>query len=320
MARYTDTVIIGAGQAGLALSRCLSDMSVDHVVLDRGAVGQRWRAERWNSLRLLTPNWMTRLPGYSFQGSDPKGFMKRDQVVSFLEGYRQSFSAPVVEHTTVFSVDQYTHGYQVTTSNGIWFCRAVVVATGACDIPNVPRFARHLSSDIAQLTPSSYKSPADVADGGVLIVGASATGIQLAAELQAAGRQVTLAVGSHAPVPRRYRGRDIMEWLDDCEFLNDERPEASDPHKILRQPSLQLVGNTVGHSISLASVAESGVRLVGRVTNAGNRIVTLGDTLADDIATGQRRQSHILARVDHHILQHGLSAPAAEASETVNTH
>ncbi|HSK40491.1 MAG TPA: NAD(P)-binding domain-containing protein, partial [Arenibaculum sp.] len=210
--KRTQVVVIGGGQAGLAMSHCLDRHGIDHVVLERGRIGERWRGERWDSLRLLTPNWMSRLPGFSYRGSDPDGYMTMPEVVRYLEDYARHSAAPVEDATTVRSVERLPDGYRpngyrpdgyrVETNRGTWMARAVVIATGHCDVPLVPAMARHLPADIRQVTPSRYRNPDDLPDGGVLVVGASATGAQLADELHRSGRPVTLSVGRHTRLPR----------------------------------------------------------------------------------------------------------------------
>ena len=212
--KRTDTIIIGGGQAGLAMSRCLTDEGIDHVVLERGRVAERWRSERWDSLRLLSPKWHTRLPGFRYQGADRDGFMTMPELISYFERYAKSFSAPVQDETTVLGVERAERGYRVRTDQGDWQAPNVVVATGHCDVPFVPKAAAGLSSDVHQVVPSHYKNPDQLPNGGVLVVGASASGIQLAQEIHRSGRPVTLAVGRHTRIPRRYRGRDIAWWLE----------------------------------------------------------------------------------------------------------
>ncbi len=181
--RRTDTIIIGGGQAGLAMSRCLTDEGVDHVVFERGRVAERWRSERWDSLRLLSPRWHARLPGFSYEGDDPNGFMTMPEVISYFERYARSFSAPVEDETSVLSVKRADGGYSVRTNQGDWLARSVVIATGHCDVPFVPKAAHALDARLHQVVPSRYKNPDQLPRGGVLVVGASASGIQLAQEI-----------------------------------------------------------------------------------------------------------------------------------------
>src|SRR5690349_12649945 len=154
-----DTVVVGGGQAGLAMSRCLADRGIDHVVLERGRVAERWRSERWDSLRLLTPRWQSRLPGWSYRGPDADGFMGRGELVEYLHAYARSFSAPVETGVAVTAVERLDGGFQVGTDRGAWRAGAVVVATGHCDAVSVPRFASRLPRDVAQVVPTRYRNP-----------------------------------------------------------------------------------------------------------------------------------------------------------------
>src|SRR5690606_8749535 len=223
-----DVVVIGAGHAGLAMSRCLAERSIDHVVLERGEVASSWRHARWDSLRLLTPNWQSRLPGYAYGGTDPDGYMSVSDVVEFIDDYAKLIGAPVRPHTTVTSVCADGDGYRVATDRGDWRCRAVVLASGAHGIPAVPAAAAALPKSIATLTPKTYRNPSRLDDGGVLVVGASATGLQLADEIQRSGRRVILAVGEHIRMPRVYRGLDIQWWLDAVGILDERYDEVDD--------------------------------------------------------------------------------------------
>jgi putative flavoprotein involved in K+ transport len=216
----TTTVVIGAGHGGLAMSRCLSDRAIDHVVLERSEVANSWRTERWDSLRLLTPNWQCRLPGYAYHGDDPDGFMTMPEVVEFISGYAKDISAPVQTGTTVKSVRRMEGGYLVTTDQGEWQCQAVVLASGAFNIPRVPAVSEAVPASVTTLTPMEYRNPGQLAEGGVMVVGASATGVQIAQEIQRSGRPVTLAVGEHVRGPREYRGRDIHWWMEAAGVLD----------------------------------------------------------------------------------------------------
>jgi putative flavoprotein involved in K+ transport len=201
--RFATTIIIGAGQSGLAMSRHLTARSIDHVVLERGEVANSWRTERWDSLRLLTPNWQSRLPGYAYTGHDPDGFMTMPEVIRFLQRYAGLSLAPIVTGTRVTRVRQLDDGYEVATNKGPWRCRKLVIASGACNIASIPALSSGLPAEVASLTPLQYRNPDLLPDGGVMIVGASASGIQLAREIQAAGRRVVLAVGEHVRMPRK---------------------------------------------------------------------------------------------------------------------
>src|SRR5579863_205646 len=258
------TVVIGAGHAGVAASHFLSDRSIDHVVLERGEVANSWRRERWDSLRLLTPNWQSRLPGLAYEGPDPDGYMTMGDVTEFIERFAALSRAPVRTGTNVASVRRTDGGYQVTTSHGEIGCRAVVIASGACNQAAVPAFAAAVPGSVEQLTPFDYRDPAKLPDGGVLVVRASATGVQLAAELQRSGRQVTLAGGEHVRLPRTYRGRDVLWWMDESGVWDQRYDEVEDLTRARRLPSPQLVGTPERTTLDLNALTSIGVELTGR--------------------------------------------------------
>ena len=260
-----DVVVIGAGHSGLAMSRCLTARSINHVVLERGEVANTWRRERWDSLRLLTPNWMSRLPGYAYTGDDPDGYMSMQEVIGFISGYAAFSSAPVKTGTTVTSVEPRLDGYRVIADRGEWRCRAVVVASGAFNVPVVPAIGTAVPHDITQLTPRHYRNPKQLQPGGVLVVGSSATGLQLADEIQRAGHPVTLAVGEHVRLPRVYRGRDIQWWMHAAGVLDERFDTVDDIARARGVPSPQLIGTPERSTLNLNALTANGVRLAGRL-------------------------------------------------------
>ena len=303
-----DTLIIGAGQAGLAMSRCLTDRGLSNVVLERGSVGQAWR-DRWDSLRLLTPNWQTRLPHFGYRGREPEGFMSRGEMLNFLESYRASFDAVVHPGVEVRSLSaDSSEGFWVHTNQGAYSAKSVVIATGHCMHPNVPTWATELDAGLVQLTTNEYKSPASLPDGGVLVVGASATGAQLAHELQTAGHQVTLAVGRHCRVPRRYRGRDIMEWLDLSGILHERVDQVRDIRSSRLSPSLQLVGSESGRNLDLGTLQAAGVRLCGHAIGGADSRIECTQEVGATVAASEAKLDRVLTRIDDYIEREGLEA------------
>ncbi|WP_372620634.1 NAD(P)-binding domain-containing protein [Falsiroseomonas sp.] len=296
--RSTDAIVIGAGQAGLAMSHELARFGIEHVVFERGRIGERWRSERWDSLTLLTPNWMNRLPGHAYAGSDPDGFMTMPEVIGFLDGYAQSFAAPVEEGTEVRALRPFIGGWLLETSRGTWRARVVVVATGHCGAPAIPRFASAVAPAIHQTTPSAYRNPASLPEGGVLVVGAAASALQIAEELRAAGREVVLAAGRHTRAPRRYRGRDIWWWLDRAGMLEDSAEREPDIARARAQPSFQLVGGTPARDLDLGTLRAMGVRVVGRMRGAAGRLAQFAEDLEQNVAGAQRPLESMLARID----------------------
>ena len=311
--KRTDVVIVGGGQAGLAMSRSLVDLGIEHVVLERGRVAERWRSERWDSLRLLTPNWQSRLPGYRYIGPDPDGFMTMPEVIGFFDGYAESFAAPVETDTGVVHISGDEESYTVVTTRGVWEAPNVVIATGYSDQPWVPPFGSRLTGRVRQVTPSSYRNPGRIDPGGVLIVGASASGVQLAEELQRSGRQVTLAVGRHTRLPRQYRGRDIFWWMDRMGIFDEGIGDVFDAEVSRHQPSLQLVGRPDHRTLGLRELAEQGVRLVGRVVSADGPTVHVDDSLVATAAAADMKLASLRGRIDEFIETHAGDGATDEA-------
>ncbi|MEU6718463.1 NAD(P)-binding domain-containing protein [Nonomuraea sp. NPDC046802] len=261
---HVTVVVIGAGHAGLAASHFLRERSIDHLVIERGEVANSWRRERWDSFRLLTPNWQSRLPGLAYQGPDPDGYMTTKEVTRFIEGFAALSRAPVRTGTTVTSLRPAGDGYRVTTSRGELGCRAVVIASGACNRPVVPSFGEAVPTSVVQLTPFDYREPGPLPDGGVLVVGGSATGVQLAAELRRSGRPVILSVGEHVRLPRTYRRRDVLWWMDASGVWDQRYDEVDDLTRARRLPSPQLVGTPERTTLDLNALTSMGVEPVGR--------------------------------------------------------
>ena len=283
-----DTVVVGAGHAGLATSHELTRFGVEHVVLDRGTVASRWRDERWDTFCLLTPNWATWLPGWHYTGPDPHGFMVKGEIVDYFENYARSFSAPVRDHTEVLSLEiDGSGGYRVLTDQGEIGARAVVVATGPFQQPRLPAWSRTLSAAVTQLHSSSYRRPADLPEGGVLVVGAGPSAQQIAEDLLRAGRQVHLAVGSHRRVPRRYRGRDYYWWLELGGFYEKTVADVS-PTMRAHPVAPVLTGYDGGHDLDLRELAARGVRLLGRAIDGRGTTIQLDASLNESLAKGDR--------------------------------
>jgi putative flavoprotein involved in K+ transport len=277
-------------------------------VLERGEVANSWRTERWDSLRLLTPNWQSRLPGLRYEGPDPDGYMTVGEVIAFIERFAAVTRAPVRTGVTVTSVRPADDGYHVTTTRGELSCRAVVIASGACNQPSVPQFAGAVPPSVEQLTPFDYRDPAKLPDGGVLVVGASATGVQLAAELQRSGRPVTLSVGEHVRLPRTYRDRDVLWWMDASGVWDQRYDEVEDLTRARRLPSPQLVGTPERTTLDLNALASMGVELVGRWAAVRDGGALFSGGLRNVFSLADLKMNRLLGTFDEWVLTSGRDA------------
>ena len=314
------SVVIGAGHAGLAVSKKLADRSIDHVVLERGEVANTWRTERWDSLRLLTPNWQTRLPGLEYSGDDPNGFMSMGEVVAFIDAYASFVDAPIETNSTVESVRRVDDRYRVTSNGRAWEADSVVLATGGFNVARVPPVAADVPSGVDSVTAIEYKRPEQLADGGVLVVGASATGIQIAQEIHLSGRPVTLAVGEHVRMPRTYRGKDIQWWLERVGRLDERYDEVDDIVRARHVPSPQLVGTPDRSTLDLNALTTRGVRLVGRLAAIHDGKALFSGSLRNVCALADLKQTRLLDEIDQWSVDNGVDTdvePAHRFEDTV---
>ncbi len=301
--------MIGGGHCGLAVSRCLSQRSIDHVVLERGSVANSWKTERWDSLRLLTPNWMSRLPGLEYNGDDPDGFMDMPEVIAFVERYAVLVAAPVLTDTTVTSVHSLDGLYEVTTDRGTWRCHAIVLASGACNAASVPSFAEAVPTGIDTLTPLDYRNVDQLADGRVLVVGASATGLQLADEIHRSGRPVTIAVGNHVRMPRTYRGKDIQWWMDASGLLDERYDEVDDVVRARNVPSPQLIGTPDRRMLDLNALTREGVEIRGRMGTIRDGAAMFSGGLRNQCKLADLKMNRLLDTIDTWASEAGLDEP-----------
>jgi putative flavoprotein involved in K+ transport len=276
-------------------------------------VANSWRRERWDSLRLLTPNWLSRLPGHHYDGPDPDGYMTSGEVVDFIEHFAAVSRAPVRTGTAVTSVRRKDAGYHVVTSGGELFCDTVVLAGGACNVPTVPGFAAAVPSRVRQLTPFDYRAPSQLPDGGVLVVGASATGVQIAAELRRSGRPVVLSVGEHVRLPRLHRGRDVLWWMDASGVWDQRYDEVDDLDRARRLPSPQLAGTPSRATLDLNALTDLGVELVGRWATVRDGVALFSGGLRNVCALADLKMNRLLAGFDEWA---GVSDPADEIPPT----
>lgn len=310
--RRTEVVVVGGGHSGLAMSKRLVDRGLDHVVLERDEVASSWRRQRWDSFTLLTPNWQTRLPGAAYDGDDPDGFMTGSEIAAFIAGYGVSIDAPVVAGTEVTRVCPDGEGYAVETDAGRWTCRAVVLAGGACNLATIPAFAAGIPAHVNQVNPLEYRSPDQLARGGVLVVGAAATGLQLADEIHRSGRPVTLSVGEHVRMPRVYRGADIQHWLERIGRLDERFDEVDDVVKARKSASPQLIGTPERRMLDLNRLAELGVGLRGRLGTVRDGVALFSGGLRNHCALADQKLGRLLDDIDQWITSVGLDGDVGD--------
>ncbi len=304
------TVVIGAGHAGLAISYCLWQLGVEHLVLERGEVGQRWRDERWDSLRLLTANWMTQLPGFHYDGSDPDGFETRDGYLSYLERYAASIRAPVQVRTNVESLERQDglDRYTLLTNRGPIDARNVVIATGPFHQPHIPEFSKILPPSVFQIHSSQYRNPDRLPEGPVLVVGAGNSGLQIAEDLLNANRRVFVSVGRLRGAPRRYRGKDILWWLIQQGAL-DKRVEDLPSPDAKQVPPPLLTGVGGGHDLNLREFSDRGVVFLGRLLGgAGGRLIFSAD-INESFAKADEAYRGFKTSIDQFVRAQGLTVP-----------
>ena len=307
-----DTVVIGAGQAGLATSRWLAKKGIAHVVLERGRIGQSWRSQRWDSFHLNTPNAINRLPDDPYQGPDPDGFCAAGELLAYFEQYAAVRELPVVEGARVTAVRRFEDGFEVVASDETRSCRNLVLCSGDQNTPVVPSVAEALPEDLLQLHCADYRRPEQLPAGATLVVGSAQSGVQIAEDLLEAGRQVYLCTSKVGRIPRRYRGKDITTWLR-LAGLAEQRPEDLEDPSELHARQGQVSGTHGGHTVSLPQLARDGVKLLGRLEAVKGRTLLLGDDLEANAAKGDELSAKLRGGIDMFIEKAGLEAPQAEA-------
>ena len=313
MSEYFDTIVVGGGQAGLSVSWHLKQVGREHLVLDRGKIGDTWR-QRWDSFCLVTPNWCCQLPGFPYDGDEPEGFMLRDQIVAYVERFATSFEPPFRGGVEVRRVGPSSDGgrFSLDTSEGVLGADNVIIAVGTHQKPSVPAWGNKLADDIVRLHTHDYWNPAQLPDGAVLVVGSGQSGCQVVEDLLGTGREVHLCVGSAGRLPRRYRDRDIVQWLDASGFTEmpvDEHPAG---RAIRFKPNAHLSGRDGGRTIDLRRLALDGVRLHGRLMDAQGYQVRFADDLAENLDAIDKACRERLARIDEYIAKSGAEAPASD--------
>lgn len=305
-----DVIVIGAGHSGLAMSYQLTQLGVEHVVIERGSVANSWRHERWDSLRLLTPNWQLNLPGQVYDGAEPDGYLAMPELIRFLDRYAGRIAAPLLTDTRVTRVRPHEDGYRVVTDRGDWWCRSVVIATGANNRQSIPACAAEIPASVTQVSTLGYRNPDQLPEGEVLVVGASASGLQLAEEIHGSGRPVTLAVGEHVRLPRLYRGRDIQWWMHAVGVLDERYDEVDDLGRVRHVPSPQLIGTPERRTLDLNRLTAQGVHLVGKLATVRDGKALFSGSLRNVCDLADLKMNRLLDRIDEWIDASGYGSLA----------
>jgi putative flavoprotein involved in K+ transport len=306
-----ETIIVGGGQAGLAVSYHLKQLGREHVIFEQAEkAGNAWRNDRWDSFTLVTPNWTIKLPGAEYDGNDPDGFLKKAEVVAYFEQYVEKFNLPVQFNTSVLDVAPLEDGkgYQVKTDGKTFQANNVVMATGSFQKPKIPAFSADIQADISQLHSGQYRNPSQLPEGAVLVVGSAQSGMQIAEELYQSGRIVYLCTCSAPRVPRRYRGRDIFSWLLDTGFLEQTMDKLPSP-KARLGGNPHLSGKNGGHSLNFHQFARDGVKLLGHMAGAQNGKVMFSPDLKENLAKVDKAEKDIIGMIDRYIQTSGINTP-----------
>jgi putative flavoprotein involved in K+ transport len=320
-------VVVGGGQAGLSMSFCLKQKGIDHVVLEKHRIAHEWRERRWDSFCLVTPNWQCRLPGFPYAGPDPHGFMLKDDIVKYVEAYVQSFGPPVIEGVTATSLRAAPGGgFLLQTSAGNCHADQVVVATGGYHVPNLPRLAERLPEEVTQLHASDYRNAESLPAGEVLVVGSGQSGCQIAEDLHIAGRKVHLCLGSAPRTARRYRGRDVVEWLEEMGYYRMPVHEHPLRERVRAKANHYVTGRDGGRDIDLRQRAKEGMRLYGRLDDVRGGRLLLAPDMKQNLDQADAVAESIKASIDKFIAERRIEAPAEaryvpvwEPSEEVRT-
>ena len=307
---HYSVAVIGGGQAGLSMSYHLTSKEIDHVVLERNQIGHSWRQQRWDTFCLVTPNWQCNLPGFPYAGPEPHGFMKKDDIVAYLEAFAASFNPPVFEGVAVKQLRKLSDGlFEIQCTKGTFTANQVVVAVGGYHKPRIPRIAEKVPSHIQQIHSSEYRNPSQLPQGNVLVIGSGQSGCQIAEDLHLAGRGVHLAVGSAPRVARRYRGRDVVDWLADMGHY--DMPVELHPQKeaVRGKANHYVTGRDGGRDIDLRMRAKEGMQLHGRVADCVDGVMHFADDLVKNLDNADQSSENIKSMIDGYIAEKGISVP-----------
>jgi putative flavoprotein involved in K+ transport len=310
MNSHYSVIIVGGGQAGLSMSYCLKERSIDHIVFEKNQIGYSWRSKRWDSFCLVTPNWQCKLPGYPYPGADTHGFMKKDEIVQYIEEYAASFDPPVKEGVEVLKVRKDAQGkFEVITTIGEYTADQVVIASGSYHAPKIPRIAERFPEHIVQLHSSEYKNPQSLPDKAVLVVGTGQSGCQIAEDLHLAGKKVHLCVGSAPRSPRRYRGKDVVDWLDQMGYYDLSIGEHPQKDKVRAKANHYVTGRDGGREIDLRQFALEGMQLHGRLKEINGSELKIDSDLKQNLDQADAVAESIKRTIDGFIQKNEIKAP-----------
>jgi putative flavoprotein involved in K+ transport len=319
MQTHYPVIIVGGGQAGLSMSYCLRERKIEHLVFERNYVGYAWKTKRWDSFCLVTPNWQCKLPGYDYRGSEPHGFMQKEEILNYLTEYVEFFNPPVLEGVTVLSLRQGTPGFHLTTSIGEYTADQVVVATGNYHLPKIPRTAERLPDTLLQIHSSDYNNPQSLPDGSILVVGTGQSGCQIAEDLHLAGKTVHLSVGGAPRSPRRYRGKDVVDWLDQMHYYDLPIHQHPQKEKVRTNANHYLTGREGGREIDLRKFALEGMQLHGRLKEIYPDRLEFNNDLQQNLDYADAVSEGIKQTIDRFIAQHHIAAPTEPPYQPVWT-
>lgn len=309
-AQTIKVVVVGGGQAGLSASYFLSKSGIEHVVLERSQRFHSWKNDRWDSFCLVTPNWQCRLPEWPYTGHDPTGYMVKDDIVDYLEGFANSFEPPIQEGVRVTDVERFPDGkISITTNKSRWLADFVILATGSYDLQVKPDFSKNLNPDIVQISSKSYKRPSDIPDGTCLVIGTGQSGVQMMEDLWIEGKDVRLSVGSAPRSPRVYRGRDATDWLYEIGEYSKTIEEQADPRHTEAKTNHYLSGRDGGHEIDLRDFALKGLKLYGTVSHIENDHIFFKSDLEENLDQADESYLKICRMIDDYIETEGIDAP-----------
>jgi putative flavoprotein involved in K+ transport len=319
MSSHYPVIIVGGGQAGLSMSFCLKQRGIDHLIFEKHRVGHTWRTQRWDSFCLVTPNWQCKLPGFEYPGNDPSGFMVKEQIVRYIEDYASSFGPPILEGVGVskLRVAGGNDGFALTTSDGDYTAEQVVVAVGGYHRPSIPRLAERLPDDILQLHSSQYRNSAALPPGAVLVVGTGQSGCQIAEDLHIDGRRVHLCVGGAPRTARRYRGKDVVDWLNDMGYYDLPVHQHPLKERVRAKANHYVTGRDGGRDIDLRKFALEGMKLYGRLKEVRGNTLHFTQDLKKNLDQADEVAESIKTTIDKFIDKHGISAPVEDRYKPV---